>query len=151
MDFFRKFISILFSLHKEVKYSNYIKSYRSSTSFFYVMMSLCNNQGWKLQTVRLSGTGKNGGGQVKNLDNCPKERLKFWHILYICCRGQAKNSAGQVDPWDACPKDRLNYFVISTPEQSRWWQSTKRFLQDSYVHESNKRKTINTSETWGDK
>ena len=34
-------------------------------------------QGWKLQTVRLSGTGKNRGGQVKNLDTCPKERLKF--------------------------------------------------------------------------
>ena len=34
-------------------------------------------QGWKLQTVRLSGTCKNSGGQVKFLDALPKERLKF--------------------------------------------------------------------------
>ncbi len=35
-------------------------------------------QGWKLQTVCLSGTGKNGAGQVKILDAFPKERLKLW-------------------------------------------------------------------------
>ncbi len=32
-------------------------------------------QGWKLQTVRLSGLGKNIGGQVTILDTCLQERL----------------------------------------------------------------------------
>ncbi len=47
-------------------------------------------QGWKLQAVRLSGTGKNIGGQVKLLDTFPKERLKYYNSWTICCPGQAK-------------------------------------------------------------
>ncbi len=38
-------------------------------------------QGWKLLTVRLSGTVKNGGGQVKILDIFPKERQKFYNLM----------------------------------------------------------------------
>ena len=53
--------------------------------------------GWKLQGVRLSGTGNNRAGQGKILD------------------GQAKNSAGQVNFFATFPKERLKYFVISTP------------------------------------
>ena len=34
-------------------------------------------QGWKLLTVRLSGTGKNCGGQVNIFGTFPKERLRF--------------------------------------------------------------------------
>ena len=47
-------------------------------------------RGWKLQTVCLSGTGKNKGGQVKILDTFPKERLKFWKSFSICLFRQAK-------------------------------------------------------------
>ncbi len=36
-----------------------------------------STQGWKLLTVRLSGTGTNFGGQVKFLGTFPKESLKF--------------------------------------------------------------------------
>ncbi len=72
-------------------------------------------QGWKLQAVRLSGTGKNRAGQVKILDTCPKERLKFWTLLSVCMSRTGKNSAGQVNFFDTFPKERLKYFVISTP------------------------------------
>ncbi len=72
-------------------------------------------QGWKLQTVRLSGTGKNTAGQVKILDTCPKEMLKFWTLLSVCMSRTGKNSAGQVNFFDTFPKERLKYFVISTP------------------------------------
>ncbi len=67
-------------------------------------------QGWKLQAVRLSGTGKNRTGQVKILDTFPKERLKFWKLPSVCLSRTGKNRAGQVD----FPKERLKYFVIST-------------------------------------
>ena len=70
-------------------------------------------QGWKLQTVRLSGTGKNRAGQVKILDTFPKERLKYWILLSACLSRAGKNSAGQVDLFDTFPKERQTYFVIS--------------------------------------
>ncbi len=53
-------------------------------------------QGWKLQTVRLSGTGKNGAGQVKNLDTFLEERLKWWKLLNTYSLSTDKNCAGQV-------------------------------------------------------
>ncbi len=67
--------------------------------------------------VRLSGTGKNRAGQVKNLDTFPKERLKYWKSLSVCMSRTGKNSAGQVNIFDTFPKERLKYFVISTPGQ----------------------------------
>ena len=72
-------------------------------------------QGWKLQTVRLSGTGKNRAGQAKKIFTFPKERRKFFKLLSICLSRTGKNRAGQVDFLDTCPKERLKYFVISTP------------------------------------
>ncbi len=48
------------------------------------LIDLLPIQGWKLQAVRLSGTGKNRAGQLKNLDTFPKERLKFWKLLSVC-------------------------------------------------------------------
>ena len=73
------------------------------------------HQGWKLQTVHLSGTGKNGAGQVKILDTFRKERLKLWKLIFVYLLRTGKNSAGQADVFDTLPKERLNYFVISTP------------------------------------
>ena len=72
-------------------------------------------QGWKLQAVRLSGTGKNEAGQVKVLDTFPRERLKLWESLSVCMSRTGKNSAGQVNVFHTFPKKRLKYFVISTP------------------------------------
>ncbi len=72
-------------------------------------------QGWKLQTVCLSGAGQKRGGQVKILDTFPKERLKFRKFLSACMSGTGRNSAGHVDIFGTFPKERLNYFVISTP------------------------------------
>ncbi len=72
-------------------------------------------QGWKLQAVRLFGTGKNTAGQVKNLDTFPKERLKLWKLLSACLSRTGKNSTRQVDFFDTFPGERLKYFVISTP------------------------------------
>ena len=73
------------------------------------------NQGWKLQAVRLSGTGKNRAGQVEILGTFPKERLKLWILLSVYLSRTGKNSARQVDFFDTFPKERLNSFVISTP------------------------------------
>ena len=42
-------------------------------------------QGWKLQTVRLSGTGKNRARQAKILDTFPKERLKILNNCLSAC------------------------------------------------------------------
>ncbi len=70
-------------------------------------------QGWKLQTARLSGTGKRRAGQVQILDTFLKDRLKCWNDCLSACPGQAKNSAGQVDLFDIFPKQRQIYFVIS--------------------------------------
>ncbi len=87
-------------------------------------------QGWKLQTVRLSGTGKNGAGQVKKFGTFPKERLKLWNILSAYLSRTCKNSAVRVDLFDTFPKERLNYFVISTPVKCMITQTVVRmFLQ----------------------
>ncbi len=72
-------------------------------------------QNWKLQTVRLSGTGKNGAGHVKILDTFPKERLKLWKLLSAYMSRTGKNSAGQVDVFDTFPKERLNIFCNFHP------------------------------------
>ena len=79
-------------------------------------------QGWKLQTVRLSGTGKNGAEQVKILGTFPKERLKLWQLLSAYLSRTCKNSAGLVDLFDTFPKERLNYFVISTLTGTDVWK-----------------------------
>ena len=44
-------------------------------------------QGWKLLTLRLSGTGKNSGGQVNILGTFPKERLKCCLFLLVVMSG----------------------------------------------------------------
>ena len=85
--------------------------YQKAVTMFYTYHTL--KQGWKLQTVRLSGTGKNGAGQVKILDTFPKDRLKFWKLPTAYLSGTGKNSAGQVILFDTFPI--MNYFVISTP------------------------------------
>ncbi len=72
------------------------------------------NQGWKLQTLLLSGMGKNGAGQVKILCTFLKERPKLWKLLFAYLSRTCKNSAGQVNLFDTFPNERLNYFVIST-------------------------------------
>ena len=74
-------------------------------------------QGWKLQTVPLSGTGKIRGGQVKILDNIPKEMLKFCNLLIVCLSGTGKNSAGQVDLSDTFPKGKAELFCNFHPCQ----------------------------------
>ncbi len=78
-------------------------------------------EGWKLQTVCLPGTGKNGARQVKILDTFREERLKLWKLLSAYLLGTDKNSAGQVDIFDTFPKERLNYFAISTPDIRMWY------------------------------
>ena len=82
----------------------------AGVKLFYIL------QGWKLQAVRLSETGKNRGRQVKILDTCPKERLILWKLLSVRMSRTGKNSARQVNLFDTFPKERLKYFVISTPD-----------------------------------
>ncbi len=70
------------------------------------MQVLTVYQGWKLQTVCLSGIGKNGARQVKILDTFPEERLKLWKLLFaflLRTLRTAKNSAGQVDLFNTFP------------------------------------------------
>ncbi len=73
-------------------------------------------QGWKLQAVPLSGTGKNRAGQVKILDNFPKERLKLWKLLSVCLSRTGNSRAGQVYFFNTFRKERLKHFVISIPD-----------------------------------
>ncbi len=76
-------------------------------------------QGWKLLTVRLSGTGKNSGGHLNILGIFPKERLKelsFIHeFLYLAQSRTGKNNGGQVDFFDTFSQERQNFSVISIP------------------------------------
>ena len=72
-------------------------------------------QGLKLLTVRLSGTGKNGGTQVQILDTFPKERQNSITMDVVHRSRKGINSGGQVNILDSFPKERLNLFVISTP------------------------------------
>ncbi len=73
------------------------------------------DQGWKLQTVCLSGTGKNRAGQVKILDTFAKERLKSLRLLSACLSRTGKSSARQLDLFGTFLKEKPKYFVISTP------------------------------------
>ena len=70
------------------------------------------NQGWKLLTVRLSGTGRNGGGQVKIF---PKERQNSIELNVVHISRTGTNSGGQANILDTFPKERLIFFVISIP------------------------------------
>ena len=90
------------------------------------LRSTCYTQGWKLLTVRLSGTGKNGGGQVKILGTVPKEKQNSI-TMYVVHRSQTGiNSEGQVNILDTFPKERLNLFVISTPGYTVYWAHPER-------------------------
>ncbi len=77
-------------------------------------------QGWKLLTVRLSGTDKNSGGQVNILGTFPKEMLTLRRnaniLPYIWpSRGQAKNNGRQVDFLDTFPQKKQDFSMISIP------------------------------------
>ena len=105
------------SFFKSVRLAFYITVFWMFSCFniMHGQLYIYIHQGWKLQAVRLSGTGKNRTGQVKILDTFPKERLKFWKLLSVFMSRTGKNSAGQVNVFDTFPKERLKYFVISTP------------------------------------
>ena len=51
------------------------------------MPNVATNQGWKLLTVHLSGTGKNYGGQVNIFGTLPKEMLTFCLFTLIHISG----------------------------------------------------------------
>ena len=71
----------------------------------------------------LSGVGKITAGQIKILDNFPKEKAEILEIrIYSLssCSGQAKIVQDwlldkQVNVFDTFSKQRLNYFEISIP------------------------------------
>ncbi len=74
-------------------------------------------QGWKLLTVRLSRTGKNGGGQVKILATFLKERQNSTELNVVHISRTGINSGGQANILDTFPKERLDFFFISTPAE----------------------------------
>ena len=73
-------------------------------------------QGWKLRTVRLSGTGENCGGHVNIFGTFPKESLKFCLFQLVYISGLVKNNGGQADLFNTFPRERQIFSVISTPE-----------------------------------
>ena len=81
--------------------------------------------GWKLQVIHLSGTSKNGAGQVKLSGWLSEGKV----LIYLDCGSNNKTSyqcqywtsgnfIGQVDFLCTCPKDRSKNFVISTPDSA---------------------------------
>ncbi len=76
-------------------------------------------QGWKLLTVRLSGTVKNGGGQVKISSTFPKERQNSIEMDVVHISQTGINNGGPVNILDTFRKERVNVFVISIPVMHR--------------------------------
>ena len=76
----------------------------------------------KLLTARLSGTGKNGGGQVKILATFVKERQNSIEMDVVHITRTGINSGGQVNILDSFPKEMLNLFVISIPVKRSYFQ-----------------------------